>query len=244
MIRLIIGGITVFLYLVLTLPVLFVLWLIGLKDKKIVYKTAHKMIKWAFSLLLFVCGVKVDAYGTENIPDDRSVLFVGNHRSLFDILILYVYTKTPTGIIAKKEMGRIPIFNIWMHDIGCLFLDRDDIKQGLKTILTAIDMVKSGMNMAIFPEGTRNKEEGTLLPFKGGSFKIAEKSGCDVLPFAIVGSGAVFEDHKPYIKKSHVIVVFGEPIKTAGLSRDEIKAIPETARESVLKMYQENAEKI
>ena len=244
MIRILIALIIVVLFLILTLPLLLVLQIVGLFDKDKKAKVSQAVIKWAFNLVLLICGTKVAVYGRENVPDDRSVLFVGNHRSIFDILILYVNTKIPTGIISKKEMGRVPIFNIWMKKIGCFFLDRDDIKQGLKTILTAVDMVKNGMCMAIFPEGTRNKVEGTFLPFKGGSFKIAEKSGCDVIPFAVVGTSAIFEDHKPFVKKARVVLAFGEPIGTEGLKRDELKLIPEKARQSVIDMYEKHVAEI
>ena len=244
MIRLIIAGTVVFLFLVLTLPLLFILWIVGMINSKAKDKASHAIIKWAFGLVLFICGTKITVYGEENVPTDRSVLFTGNHRSIFDILILYVKTTTPTGLISKKELAKVPIFNVWMKFIGCLFLDRDDIKQGLKTILKAIDMVKDGMNMAIFPEGTRNKEEGTFLPFKGGSFKIAEKSGCEIIPFTVIGAASIFEDHKPKIKKSHVILCFGEPIPTKGLSRDEIKQIPDKARECVINMYNEHSAEV
>lgn len=244
MIRILIALIAVVVFLVLTIPLLLILQIVGIFDKDLKSRTAHAVIKWAFKLVLFICGTNISVYGKENVPDDRSVLFVGNHRSIFDILILYVNTRKPTGIISKKEMGRVPIFNIWMKNIGCLFLDRDDIKQGLKTILTAVDMVKNGMSMAIFPEGTRNKVEGTFLPFKGGSFKIAEKSGCDVIPFSVVGSAAIFEDHKPFVKRAKVVLAFGEPIKTEGLKRDELRLIPEKARQSVMDMYEKHAAEV
>ncbi len=244
MIRIIIAGIAVVLFLILTLPVLLVLWIVGRFNKGAKDRASQAIIKWAFKMVLFICGTKLTVYGRENVPDDRSVLFVGNHRSIFDILILYVNTKMPTGIISKKEMGKFPIFNIWMKNIGCLFLDRDDIKQGLKTILTAVDMVKNGMCMAIYPEGTRNKVEGSFLPFKGGSFKIAEKSGCDVIPFTVIGSAAIFEDHKPWIRKAKVVLSFGEPIKTEGLSRDEIKTIPERSRQAVIEMYEKHVAEV
>ncbi|MBR6238429.1 MAG: 1-acyl-sn-glycerol-3-phosphate acyltransferase [Lachnospiraceae bacterium] len=244
MIRILIALLAVVLFLILTLPLLLILQIVGLFNKDSKAGASQAVIKWAFKLLLFICGTKVSVYGKENVPDDRSVLFVGNHRSIFDILILYVNTKMPTGIVSKKEMGRVPIFNIWMKNIGCLFLDRDDIKQGLKTILTAVDMAKSGMCMAIFPEGTRNKTEEICLPFKGGSFKIAEKSGCDVIPFTVVGSSAIFEDHKPFVKKAKVVLAFGEPIKTEGLKRDELKLIPEKARQSVIDMHEKHVAEI
>lgn len=244
MLRIIIAGIFVVLFLILSLPVLFVLWIVGLFNIQAKAEASHAIIKWAFSAVLVLTGTDITVYGRENIPDDGNVLFVGNHRSIFDILILYVNTKRPTGIISKKEMNKVPIFNIWMRNIGCLFLDREDIRQGLKTILAAVDLVKAGMCMAIFPEGTRNKEEGTFLPFKGGSFKIAEKSGCDVLPFTVIGSAAIFEDHKPKIKKAKVVLAFGEAIRTEGLKRDELKQIPELAREKVMDMYKEHVEEL
>lgn len=244
MIRIILAGLAVLLFLILTLPLLLILWIVGLFNKDARFTASYSVIKWAFKLILFVCGTNITVYGAENVPEDRSVLFTGNHRSIFDILILYVNTNRPMGLISKKELAKVPIFNIWMNFIGCLFLDRNDIKQGLKTILTAVDMVKNGMSMAIFPEGTRNKEEGTFLPFKGGSFKIAEKSGCEVVPFTVIGSASIFEDQKPRIKKSHVILCFGKPVPTAGLSRDEIKVIPENVRNSVMDMYNEHSSEI
>lgn len=86
-------------------------------------------------------------------------------------------------------------------------LDRSNIKEGLKTILTGIEKVKGGISMWIFPEGTRNKSEdpADLMEFHEGSLKIAEKSGCPVVPVAITGTDDVFERHMPWIRKSHVI---------------------------------------
>ena len=99
------------------------------------------------------------------------------HRSYFDILLTYTRCVRRTGYIAKKEMERYPLLSNWMKYLHCLFLDRKDIKQGLKTILTAIEKIKSGISICIFPEGTRNKnqDESELLPFHEGSFKIASK---------------------------------------------------------------------
>ena len=79
-------------------------------------------------------------------------------------------------------------------NLHCLFLDRQDIKAGMKTILTAIDKVKSGISICIFPEGTRNKGENELemLPFHEGSFKIATKAGCPIIPIAISNSAEIF----------------------------------------------------
>ena len=97
-------------------------------------------------------------------------------------------------------MKKVPIFNMWMERLHCMFLDRDDVRQGLQVILTAIDLIKSGISVTVFPEGTRNKENDTMLPFKEGSFKIAQKTKCPIVPMAITNSSAIFEDHFPFIK--------------------------------------------
>mgnify|MGYP002712102285 CR=1 FL=1 len=89
-------------------------------------------------MLLFVSGTKVKAEGLENIPKDRAVLYVGNHRSYFDIITSYRLLPGITGYVAKKEMAKIPLLRLWMRYIHCLFLDRSNVKEGLKTILAGV----------------------------------------------------------------------------------------------------------
>ena len=106
-----------------------------------------------------------------------------------------------------------------MRNIHCLFLDRDDIKQGLKTILKGVEEVKSGVSICIFPEGTRNKVNDTFLPFREGSFKIAEKGGVPVVPMTILNAAAIFEDHLPKVKRATVVLQFEEPIYLAEMDK-------------------------
>ena len=88
----------------------------------------------------------------------------------------------PTGYVAKREMLRYPLRNVWMYFLHCLFLDRSDLKKGLKTILEGVEKVKSGISICIFPEGTRNDTDQDFLPFHEGSFKIAEKATAPIVP--------------------------------------------------------------
>ena len=138
---------------------------------------------------------------------------MGNHRSYFDILAGYVSVPSLMGFVAKKEMEKIPLLSTWMKLVNCLFLDRENVKEGLKTILQGINQIKNGISVWIFPEGTRNESENVLelLPFKEGSLKMAEKSGCPVVPVAMTGTAEVFERHLPFIRPSHVIIEFGKP---------------------------------
>lgn len=89
-----------------------------------------------------------------------------------------------------------------MKNLYCLFLDRDNMREGLKTILQAIDYVKNGISICIFPEGTRNNgEELSMLPFRDGALKIAEKTGCAIIPISMNNTADIFEAHFPRVKK-------------------------------------------
>ena len=186
---------------------------------------AQRMILRSFKICLAMAGTKLIVDGQENIPEDGAVLYVGNHSSYYDILCSYVATERGMGFFAKKEMEKVPLLSTWMKRLHCLFLDRNDLKQGLKTILTAIEKVKSGISICIFPEGTRNKNEDELdmLPFHEGSFKIAAKANCPIIPMAISGSADIWENHFPRVKKTHVILEYGTPIYIDQLEKEDKK---------------------
>ena len=108
--------------------------------------------------------------------------------------------------------------------------------------MTAIEKVKAGISICIFPEGTRNKVADTFLPFHGGSFKIAEKTNCPIVPMAINNAGSIFEDHLPTIKKTHVVLEYGEPIYPDQLSKEDRKRLSEITLERIQEMYFKNKE--
>lgn len=227
MIRFIGVVIYLFLFLILGIPVLGIEWLIGKVSKKTCDYQSLRIVQWAFRVILSISGVEVTVIGEENVPDEP-VLFIGNHRSYFDILVTYSRCKRLTGYVAKKEMLSYPLLRDWMKRLYCLFLDRENMKEGLKTILQAIDYVKQGISICIFPEGTRNNgEELSLLPFHQGSFKIAEKTGCAIIPMSLNNTAEIFENHFPRIKKTHVILEYGAPIYPGELDREEKKHLAE-----------------
>lgn len=138
--------------------------------------------------------------------------------------------KPRTGFVAKKEIEKVPLLNIWMKYLYCLFLDRKNMKEGLKTILTGIDYLKAGTSIVIFPEGTRNKSIDGVLPFHVGSFKLAEKSGCRIIPMVQNNTAAALEDHLPFFKKTHTVLEFGKPIDVASMDREQKKLLPRMCR--------------
>ena len=138
-------------------------------------------------------------------------------------------------------MRKFPILNRWMDNVNCLFLDRQDIKAGLKTILEGIEYVKSGISMWIFPEGTRarGKDELDMLPFKEGSLKIAEKSGCPVIPVAMVRTADIFEKHTPRVVPTEVTVYYGKPIYLKELEPEQRKRAGAYTKEVIADMIRE-----
>ena len=229
MIRFILCVIVVVGFLILSIPILLVEWIIGKFNPMAKEISSLRIVQAVFRFILWVAGVKLTVIGEENVPTDVPVLYIGNHRSFFDVPLTYPRCPIRTGYIAKKEMEKVPLLSTWMKRLHCLFLDRNNLKQGLKTILTAIEKVKSGISICIFPEGTRNKNEDELdmLPFHEGSFKIAAKTNCPIIPMAISGSADIWENHFPRVKKTHVILEYGKPIYPKELDKDEKKRIGE-----------------
>lgn len=243
MIRFLLVVIFVALFLVLSIPLLVAEWIVGKFNQDLKDRSSLAIVNWAFRQVIRIAGTKVIVLGEENVPKDTAVLYVGNHRSYFDILLTYVRVPRPTGYVAKKEMAKYPLLSNWMRYLHCLFLDRQNVKEGLKTILTAIDKVKSGISICIFPEGTRNKTADTFLPFHEGSFKIAEKGDVPIVPMTLVNAADIFEDHLPKIKKTTVVLEYGKPIYVKELDKETRKSLSTYVSGMIAETYFRNKEK-
>lgn len=241
MIRFLFVAATVVGFLIFSFPLLGYLNSLWKKDPLSADQKSLQIVQSVFRFLLKLAGVTVTVKGKERIPEDRSVLYVGNHRSYFDILVGYTTVPGLTGFVAKKEMEKIPLLSGWMRRVNCLFLDRENMKEGLKTILSGIDKVKNGISIWIFPEGTRNTNEDPLelLLFKEGSLKIAEKSGCPVVPVAITHTADIFEKHFPRICRTHVMIEYGEPFIVKELEAEQRKFAGAYTRNLIIGMLRD-----
>ncbi len=240
MIRLILVAAFVILFLIFSIPILIFEYFLGKYNMTAKDKSSLAIVNWAFRCVLFLSGVSVTVLGEENVPRDVPVLYIGNHRSYFDIVMTYVRVPRSTGYIAKIDMLKVPLLSSWMKNLHCLFLDRKDIKQGMKTILAAVEKVKSGVSICIFPEGSRSTEPDVFLPFHGGSFKIAEKSDCPIIPISINNADQVWEAHLPVIRKTHVVIEYGEPIYMKDLDKEQRRHIDDMVLSVIKEMYFKN----
>ena len=189
-------------------------------DTETVRQLVKKHIPHWSKGILNVTGVRLSVEGLDNIPKDGPCVFVANHRY---------------GILAKEELGKIPLLNRWMKLLGCVFVQRDDVRASVRALNDATAIVESGRSFIIFPEGTRYKgEEGGAGEFKAGAFRIAVKTGAPVVPVAISGARGLFEAHGNRATPGTVHVRVLPPIRTAGMSRAEQKQLPDAVRQTIL----------
>ena len=239
------------LLIIILLLIVFVLSLIAWPVEFIIGKfnphardiSSLRIVQGVFKIVLFISGVKVVVKGRENILKDEAAMYVGNHRGIFDTLVSYSLMYRVTGFVAKKEMNKVPFIRVWMRMLHCLFLDRSNPREGLSTILKGIEHLKNGISVVIFPEGTRNKGTG-VMPFHMGSFKLADKSDCKIVPMAINNSDNVLENHMPWIKPTKVIIEFCTPVDVASMDKEQRKQIPDMVHEIILETYERNQQEI
>ena len=137
--------------------------------------------------------ITIDAYGVENIPKQDGFMFFPNHQGLYDVLAIVEACTHPFSVVAKKEVENVPFLKQIFKIMKAFMIDREDVRQAMKTITSVTKEVVSGRNYLIFPEGTRSKNGNNVGSFKGGSFKAATKAKCPIIPVALVDSFKPFD---------------------------------------------------
>lgn len=178
------------------------------------YKRAQSIAKY----VLKVTKTKMEVSGIQNIPKDNCI-FVANHQAIFDGFALLAYIDKPFGFIAKKEIRKIPLVNGWLKSIGSIYIDRKSPRQSIKTIEEAVDKIKGGYSIMVFPEGTRSLKS-TMNSFKKGSMRLAIKSDVAIVPITIDGTYNVLEVGRKVIGNKVKMVVH-KPIYVNSLCKEE-----------------------
>ena len=201
-----------------------------INKKKPVTKVHHGMRRFVaetMQLAMIVGRIRVHAEGLDRIDRTKPFLLVANHRSVIDPLLpLTLLRGTEIVYICKPEILNMPVFGRYAHIMGFPFIDRENNRAALKTILRAVDILKNEQTaVAIFPEGTRNKTDAPLLPLHAGSFSIAKRAG---VPIVVAATRNTEKALKQVIwhgtKVSFKVVDVLTPERIAGLSTQEIAA--------------------
>jgi 1-acyl-sn-glycerol-3-phosphate acyltransferase len=195
-------------------PIIFVAWLTGKRD--LVYP-------WAFfggrNWLRF-SGMKVKVSGRENLDPHQTYVFVSNHRSYLDTATLFVYTGRRIGVIAKKELLKVPVLGYGMGYVNVMAIDRSNRERALRTMEAATARIRSGISFGVFAEGTRAKP-GQFLPFKKGAFYMAVQAGVPIIPVAIKNTDHLMGKGTGTARSGTIEMVLLPGVSTIGLSTDD-----------------------
>lgn len=228
---------------IISIPLYLVAFILKFINPMLSHRFAQRIVIIVFRVWIFFSGADYEIIGRDRVPKDEPVLYIANHRSFFDIFFGYAFIPTPTAFVSKASIKKFPCIAQWMYFLSCSFLDRDNIKSGMEMIKKNISLVTDKkLSVFICPEGQRNNTDA-LLEFKEGSFRIATRSNCKIVPICYTNTENIFEAHLPWIRKARVTMEFGEPIDVSALDRDEQKHLGVKVRGIIQDMYDERREK-
>jgi 1-acyl-sn-glycerol-3-phosphate acyltransferase len=202
------------LLLVLGPPSILVCWLAGHPE-------------WLYPWALFggrnwlrLSGMKVVVRGLEHLEPKQTYVFIANHRSYLDTATLFCHVGRRIGLLAKKELLKVPIMGQGMGFVNVMAIDRSNRERALQTTRAAKERINSGMSFGVFAEGTRALP-GQLLPFKKGGFYMAVETGVPIIPVAIKHTDRLMGKGTGQTRPGIIEMVLLEPVETENLSTDE-----------------------
>jgi 1-acyl-sn-glycerol-3-phosphate acyltransferase len=194
-------------------PILIIAWILRKHD--LVYPVA----RFGAGSWLRLSGVKVRVRGLELLNPNETYVFVANHRSYLDTATLFIYTGRRIGLLAKKELLKVPVLGVGMGFVNVMAIDRSNRESAIMTTEAAAHRIRSGVSFGVFVEGTRAKP-GELLPFKKGAFYMAKEASVPVVPIAIKHSDELMGKGTGEAEAGTIEMVIMPPISTDHLNTD------------------------
>jgi 1-acyl-sn-glycerol-3-phosphate acyltransferase len=195
-------------------PILLFAWIVNKHD--LVYPWAL----FGARAWLILSGVKVKLRGLELLDPKQTYVFVSNHRSYLDTAAMFIYTGRRIGLLAKKELLKVPLLGVGMGFVNVMAIDRTNRERAIRTTEAAARRIRAGRSFAVFVEGTRAKP-GELLPFKKGAFYMARQAGVPVVPVAIKNSDVLMGKGTGEARSGTIEMVLMKPIDTVDRTSDE-----------------------
>ncbi|HMO79697.1 MAG TPA: lysophospholipid acyltransferase family protein [Pyrinomonadaceae bacterium] len=203
------------LLLVVGMPALLIF---GIINKKM---WIYPITRWGANLWLKACGATVKVSGKEHLPADESFVFISNHRSYLDTATLFFFTGRKLGLVAKKELLKVPVLGQGMHYVNIFAIDRSNPEKARRSMEKARKVLESGYSFGVFAEGTRAMP-GELLPFKKGAFHLALQTGARIVPVAIKNTDWMMGKKTGAAYAGTVEMALLPPIETAGRDVEEL----------------------
>lgn len=182
-------------------------WLTGNSD------FLYRVGMWVVRAGVRLAGIRVEIVGRERLDPKQTYIFMANHASNVDPPVLIPLVPKRTSVLVKKELFRIPVLGYAMHVARLVPVDRHNRDAAISSVRDAAQVIRSGLDMTIFPEGTRS-HDGRLLPFKKGPFYLAVETGCPIVPVTILGTYEILPKGKFLIRAraANAVLVFHDPI--------------------------------
>ncbi len=189
---------------------------------------ARNWIRWIFA----TCGIRVEASGLEHVAATKTAVYMSNHQSVLDIGAIVESMPVSWRFVAKKELTYIPFFGWALGLSDQIVIDRKSRRRSVESLRRAAERIRGGVNVIIFPEGTRSPT-GVLQSMKSGGFHLAVDAQVPVIPVTVSGSRSLMPAGSLRVRSGTIKVVYGAPIPTAGLSNRDREALKQRVAEAI-----------
>ena len=196
----------------------------------------HKIANLWAKILLLLCNTKVQIIGKENILRGKPQIFMANHQSGFDILIVLAHIPGQFRWLVKKELFHIPIFGAAMKSAGYIEIDRNNREKAMRSLDQAALRIREGKSIMAFPEGTRSRF-GEIKTFKQGTFYLAIKSGAPIVPISIIGSGEIMPKRSLKVKPGKIKLIIDKPIDVKNITLENRQELIAIVRNTIIKNH-------
>lgn len=199
------------------------------------YRVGMRIVR----IVVWLTGTKVEMRGMDKIDPNGTYIFMSNHVSNLDGAILGARIPRRTSILAKKELWRLPIIG-WTFTLASIVpVERDNREAAVQSVKRAGEVMRQGINMMVYPEGTRSLD-GRLLPFKKGPFHLAMETGFPIVPVTMVGTFEMMPKGKFASKGGTAIMILHSPIDPKQYSSREAltEAVGNAIRSGLPEKYQ------
>ena len=175
--------------------------------KKMSLWLSRPIVKWVHTL----AQIDMEVEGYENVPTNQTFVAFANHKSMLDITIMYLAINRPISAVAKSTLSKVPVLRKLVKNYKGVYVDRENDREAVKSILEAIKNVEDGLNYFIFPEGgIKSRETEKMVDIKPGAYKLATKPQALILPITINGSSKLTTN--AFKKRTKIKVIIHKPI--------------------------------
>lgn len=201
------------------------------------HRLARLWSRWILATAM--CPVRM--IGMERVDISRPAIYAANHISALDIPVLYGNLPVHFRILAKQELFRYPFVGGHLKRSGQFPVDQTNARASVRSLVRAIESVKTGMPLVIFPEGGR-AADGHIMPFMSGAFHASIKANVPVVPLAIVHTFEALPMNSYHIRPQELLLIAGEPIFPDGHTVREVEALAAKTQQTIEDLYYANSQ--